>query len=73
MACGRLYKLDGRRTVNNDNCSAALGQKWPQKQSQSISFEKNFPWGAYPQTPPSMCVLFAPPISNVFRRKVYNK
>ena len=51
MACGRVYKLESymrRRTDNSDNCIAALGQKWPHKQSQSI------PGRAYPQTPPTM-------------------
>ena len=58
-----------RRTDNNDciiNCRATLGQKWPQKQSQSIQFAK-FSWGSIPPDPHSMCVLmythklFAPP------------
>ena len=37
MACGRLYKLESymqRRTDNNDDCSAALGQ--PKVASEAI-------------------------------------
>ena len=64
MACGLLYKLESlqRRTDNNDNCSAALGQKGPQKQSQSIQFAK-FSWGSIlPQQHAHKS--FAPPIAS---------
>ena len=60
-------------TDNNDNCSAALGQK----SNLRASNLQNFPGEAYPPNPPPppacMCLrthtnCLPPPISNVFRR-----